>query len=405
MKRSLVAAGAVVVLGLAVVYVEFIRHTVPTIRGSTTVEYRPRASPPRPAEAGVAWPTYGYDGARVRAPVGLGVRPPFRTLWTFHGHSLLEFPPVVGYGAVYLTNFDGRLFALDAQTGATLWSYRSHRCGWASPALAEHVVFETFIGNGECRSTARDGEVAAFDAGTGAIRWLRHVGPTESSPLVAAGAVYIGDWTGRVWALDARTGRTRWTTQLHGAIKGSLAVAGSRLFIGTYSGDVVALSARTGRALWRARGLGSIYASPAVAYGRVYVGSLDGGVYAFGEATGHLLWARPTGGYVYASPAVWRHRVLIGSYDGRFYALDAGTGEVDWRFDAHGKISGAASVIDGLVYFSTFAERTFALSAASGREVAGWRDGKYSPAVADRGHLYLVGLGRLYALVPLRSGH
>lgn len=139
-----------------------------------------------------------------------------------------------------------------------------------------------------------------------------------------------------------------------------------------------------------------------MAYGRVYIGSLDGGVYAFGATTGHLLWARPTGGYVYASPAIWHNRILIGSFDNHFYALDAGTGDVRWRFDAHGRISGSASVVAGLVYFSTFNERTFALSAATGHQVAGWTDGKYSPAVADSTHLYLVGLGRLYALATRR---
>lgn len=405
MKRRLGLAALGLVLlggGLLVAYVEVWRHHAPLIRGSTSIEYV-RVSPrPQPTEPGVTWPTYGYDQARARAPVGLRLRPPFRRLWTFHGRALLEFPPVTGYGRVYLTTFDGRLFALDAATGRTAWRYVSHRCGWASPALADHLVYETFIGSGECGSRARDGQVAAFDAHSGRLRWLRQVGPTESSPLVAGGTVYIGDWAGRVWALDSRTGRTRWTADLHGAIKGSLALSGRRLYIGTYGGDVVSLDARSGRILWRSGGHGSIYASPAVAYGRVYVGSLDGGVYAFGATTGHLLWAHPTGGYVYASPAIWHERVLIGSYDNHFYAFDAGTGDIRWRFDAHGPISGSAAVIDGLVYFSTFHERTYALMAASGREVAAWPDGKYSPAVADSNRLYLVGLGRLYALVARR---
>ena len=161
---------------------------------------------------------------------------------------------------------------------------------------------------------------------------------------------------------------------------------------------VRSLDARTGHVRWTSGGHDPIYSSPAVAYGRVFVGSLDGGVYAFGATTGRLLWAHPTGGYVYASPAVWRGRVLVGSYDHRFYALDAGTGDVRWRFDANGPISGAATVIDGLVYFSTFRERTYALDAAGGRQVATWPDGKYSPVVADAKRLYLVGLGRLYAL-------
>ena len=63
-------------------------------------------------------------------------------------------------------------------------------------------------------------------------------------------------------------------------------------------------------------------------------------------------------------------------------------------------ISGAASVVDGIVYFSSFDHRTYGLLAASGHLRAEWPDGEYSPAVAGNGRLYLVGLGRIYALVP-----
>ena len=61
---------------------------------------------------------------------------------------------------------------------------------------------------------------------------------------------------------------------------------------------------------------------------------------------------------------------------------------------------GAGSVVAGLVYFSTFGHRTYALSASGGRVVQEWQDGEYSPAVAGFGRLYLVGLGRIYALKP-----
>ncbi len=398
--RRLVLTLLVLVLtvgGLVAAYRHW-RHTAPTVHGSPSVQYTPTAVPQQPAEPGVAWPMYGYDEERLRVAPELRLRPPFRRVWTFHGRALLEFPPVVGYGRVYETNFDGRLFAIDAATGRMDWSFASGRCGWASPALAGHLVYETFIGNRECGSRFDDGEVAAFDERSGQVRWLRRIGPTESSPLVSGGVVYVGDWSGKVWALDAVTGRVRWVTALHGAIKGSVARGGESLYIGTYGGDVVALAARSGRVLWTSGGHGRIYSSPAVAYGRVYIGSLDGGVYAFGAATGDLLWAHPTGGYVYASPAVWRGRILVGSYDHGFYAFDAGTGAALWRFDAGGPISGSATVIDGLVYFSTFRRRTFALDASHGRQVATWPDGEYSPVVADATHLYLVGLGRLYAL-------
>jgi outer membrane protein assembly factor BamB len=390
--------GALAVVAAAIVAIRGLHRHAPTIRGSTTTEFVPTpAKPAVPPEPGVAWGTYGFDDARLRA-TPWRLPPPFRQQWVFHGRALLEFPPAVAYGRVYLPTFDGRFYALDAATGRVLWHRRAGRCGWASPAVAEHVVYVTFIGSGECRSRKPGGEVDAFDARSGALRWRREIGPTESSPLVVRGMVVVGDWHGDVWALDAGTGRTRWRTHTRGAIKGSLASGGGRLFIGNYAGKMLALAPLTGRVLWTSGGHGRFYSSPAVAYGRVFAGSLDDGVYAFGATTGHVLWSRPTGGYVYASPAVWNRRILVGSYDHDFYALDAGTGDVRWRFRANGPISGAASVIGGLVWFSTFAERTYALRAANGAQVAVRSDGKYSPAVADPQRLYLVGLGRLYAL-------
>lgn len=387
--------------GLAVAY-QKLRPHAPNVVGSTTREYHPTtsAAPRPPRGKPFVWPTYGYDAARDRAVDVPGLRPPFRKAWTFHGHALLEFPPVVAGDRLYETSIDGILYAIDARNGEVLWKYRSGRCGWASPAIDGDVLVETFIGNAECHSSYSDGQVIAFDARSGRRLWLREIGPSESSPLVEGGTVYVGDWDGRIWALAERTGRTRWVRQLDGAVKGSVASSGGRLFIGTYGGEVVSLSAHTGSVLWSSGGHGRFYSSPAVAYGRVFIGSTDGGVYAFGAATGDLLWSHPTGSYVYASPAVWRRLVLVGSYDHDFYALDAGTGATRWSFAADGPISGSASVVDGIVYFSTFAHTTFGLAAGSGRQLVRWPDGEYSPAVAGGKYLYFVGLGRIYALRP-----
>lgn len=393
---SLVALAA----ASSLIYLRLGEKSATTIVGSATSEYSPHSISGVAQSNQSGWPTYGYDAARDRSVNGAKLRPPFRKLWTFHGRSLLEFPPVIGADRIFLSTFNGRLYALDAKSGRTDWTYSSGRCGWSSPALADGLLVATFIGSAECHSAFRDGEVVAFNAATGALRWLRRVGPTESSPLIVAGSVYVGDWKGNVWDISLRSGRERWSARLSGAVKGSLASDGERLFIGTYGGEMVALDRHTGGLLWRSGGHGAFYSSPAVAYGRVYVGSLDDGVYAFGAATGNLLWSRPTGGYVYASPAVWNHLVLVGSYDDHFYALDAATGLVRWSFAANGRISGAASVIDGLVYFSTFNQRTYAVGADNGALVTSWPDGKYSPAVTDFIHLYLVGLGRLYAFAP-----
>jgi outer membrane protein assembly factor BamB len=386
------------------------------VRGSSTVEFEPLDLPTRlPTKTRPlrpSWPTYGFDARRLRVAPSSRLRPPFKLLWTFHGGALLEFPPAIAAGRLYLPTFDGRFYALDAETGKTSWRFDSSRCSWASPAIAGGVVYQTFLNhprNCNVATTRLDGEVVAFDTRTGRVRWRRRLEPTESSPLVAGGAVYVGDWGGSVSALDARTGRVRWRLRTDAAVKGSVAAANGRVFVGSYDGHVYAADARTGRQLWRSSGLarlggaGRFYSTPAVAYGRVYIGSTDGRVYSFGAASGKLRWAHATGGYVYSSPAVWRRLILIGSYDGWFYALDAATGDLRWRFHANGSISGSPSVVAGEVYFSTLRERTYALDARSGRLAWSFPDGKYSPVVVDEKHVYLVGYGRLFALVPVHG--
>jgi outer membrane protein assembly factor BamB len=329
-------------------------------------------------------------------------------LWTFHGGSLLEFPPALADGRLYLPTFAGLLVALDPATGRVLWRRASGRCAWASPAVASGLVVETFLLRPPaCRPDVdARGMLVAFDGRTGAVRWRVRLAATESSPLVAGGVVWIGDWSGAVSAFALRTGRRRWTFQADAAVKSSITLADGKIFAGTYGGSLYALDPWTGAELWRSsvqRRLGPdgrFYSTPAAAHGRVYIGATDGKVYAFAARDGTLLWSHSTGAYVYSAPAVWRDLVLIGSYSERFYALDAATGAVRWSFAAGGRISGGASVIGDVVYVSTLSERTFALDAQTGRRLWSFPDGKYSAAVADAARIYLVGAERLFALDP-----
>ena len=398
--------------GAALGYFLYVRHQSRDVRGSPTVEFVPTSPPavrpkPPPAAAAVAWPTFGFDPQHTRfAPIS-GLRPPFRQIWVFHAHTLLEFPPAIAYGRLYLATNAGLFFALNAATGKTLWRFDSGRCVAASPAVAAGVVYEAFLNRPPCNSQRSDldGRVIAFDARSGKVRWQAAIGPSESSPLVARGLVYVGDWRGIIYGLDARTGRVRWSYRTGDKVKGAVALSGGRVYAGSYDGHVYALDARTGKLRWRAAGqagfggLGTFYSTPALAYGRLYIGSTDGKVYSFGAVSGDLRWSHSTGGYVYGSPAVWRQLVLVGSYSGRFYAFDAATGDQRWEFQAGGPVSGSATVLDGVVYLATLKGRTYALDATSGRELWTWPDGKYSPVVADAKRLYLVGHTRLYGMV------
>jgi outer membrane protein assembly factor BamB len=407
------AALAVLVAGLLVALVIHRMHQAADVRGSSTVEFTtaPQPQPAPPAGAKVPWPMYGFDATRTRS-VDLALRPPFRTVWKYGAGSLVEFPPSIGYGRLYFSTNAGRFAAISLKTGKRAWKVDLHRCVAASPAIGPHAhgtVYAVFLNKPPCNVATgghgHDGRIVAFSAGHGKIHWQHTIGPSESSPLLVAGRLYVGDWNGDVWAFDADNGKVLWRRHVGGAIKGAIAGDGDRLYVGAYDGHVYCLSS-AGKVLWRASaqprlyGQGRFYSTPALAYGRVYIGSTDGKVYSFGATSGKLRWSHSTGGYVYASPAVWNDLVLAGSYSGRFYAFDAATGAERWHFDAHGKISGSATVIGDVVYFATLQKRTFALNARTGKQLWSFPDGKYTPAVAVKGRLFLIGYGTVYGMVP-----
>ena len=276
----------------------------------------PSTTTPRPPSTPVetiAWATYGYDDRRTRFASERRLRPPFRRIWTFRGRALLEFPPAVPTGALPAHLRRPLLRARRPHRQDDL-EPPHQRCGWASPAVCDGSCTSRSSGDARRAATRCPGTTASSSPTPPAaarVVWQRTTGLNESSPLVSGGLVYVGDWDGVVWALDARTGRTRWIFRADGRIKGSLALSGGRVFVGDYDGHLYALDARTGRLAWRASaqprlgGRGAFYSTPAVGYGRVFIGNTDGKVYAFGAPVGAALVAEH-GSYVYASPAIWR---------------------------------------------------------------------------------------------------
>ena len=409
-KRVKYSAAGLVVFLVALGGAGFLyrKHQGRDIRGSSSVEFVQTEPKAAKEPVGVIWPMYGYDAARLRAPLGFKVHPPFRRapVWTFRAQALLEFPPVIAYSRIYIVNNSGTVFALHQQSGKVLWKYRTHRCSAASPAVGNHLVFVSLLNKPPCNAShGVDGKVIAFDAETGRIRWQRTIGPSESSPLVADGMVIVGDWSHDIYAFTAASGNLRWHFKAGGLVKGAISQSGNRVYFGAYDTHVYALDLHTGKQIWRASSqprigrTGTFYANAAVAYGRVYIGATDGKMYSFGATSGKLRWSNGTGDFIYSSAAVWRGNVLVGSYDGYFYSFDAATGDIRWRFHAGAKISGSASVIDGVVYFSTLSGRTFGLNARNGKLVWSYPTGQYAAAVASKSRLYIIGYSKLYALI------
>jgi len=190
-RRAIVAGAALcgvllLAVGFGVGYVVAKRQASADVRGSSTVEFIPTQEPePKPPPLpGIAWPTWGYDGLRNRVSP-YAHRPPYRVAWTFRARSLLEFPPAIAYGRLYVTNNSGVTFAVDAATGKIAWRHRSGRCVASSPAVDGKVVYQAFLNRPPCNAAGSPsvltGEVIAFDALTGRVRWRAAMGPTGGS--------------------------------------------------------------------------------------------------------------------------------------------------------------------------------------------------------------------------------
>jgi outer membrane protein assembly factor BamB len=413
MRRLLVLAAILILAGaIGASYYESTHRFGGSVLGTST-EFEPTRTVAPPPAGSIVSPMFGGEAQHLHVGVGK-VRPPFHLDWISGGTSLVEFPPAIAFHYLYYAALDGNLIAVSTRNGRRLWTLPVGRCEAAGPAvnrLGRGSVYEAFLNKEPCgrgSAQAGDGELVVVAAGRRPIsRWTRHLGATETSPLIVGNRVYVGDYDGVVYALNAGDGKTVWTFKADGAVKGAIAYDRGRLFFGAYDGRLYALRASDGKLLWRAEsnrdwlgGHGTFYSTPSVAYSRIYLGSTDGHVYSFGERSGKLRWSYKTGGFVYGSPAVWHGRIFVGSYDHWFYALNAATGAVLWKFRANGPISGSATVVDGIVYFATLKRRTYGLDALTGKQVWTWPDGAFTPVVTDGKRLYVVGWAKVYAFSP-----
>ena len=136
----------------------------------------------------------------------------------------------------------------------------------------------------------------------------------ETAPIVVDGIMYITTSYNHVYALDAKTGQEYWhykhkmgavTTYCCGPNNRGVAVMGDRLYMGTLDAKLLALDAKTGKVLWSTQ-VGDPEAgysetmAPVAVNGKVLIGT-NGGEYgirgflkAFDAQTGKELWSFAT---------------------------------------------------------------------------------------------------------------
>ncbi|QKW51889.1 PQQ-binding-like beta-propeller repeat protein [Streptomyces buecherae] len=252
-------------------------------------------------------------------------------LWEMSGAQTdFETPesgPVIHGDTVYVWS-DARLRALEARTGVERWSYPvgdAASCGGVPVRLLHAPDGIAYVAAGT--------RVLAIDIARGDVRWRFEAPAVFLSPpafapgaAVAGGGIYIADYLGTVYALDAANGRDRWriATEPRQSIEPVLVVAGS-VHLGS-GGALYTLDAVTGTPKWRFAAGGEVIGAPVVADGRVHFGSADHCLYTVDATGGQLRWKLATGGEITGSPVAVAGVVYACSKDRCVYALDAAKG-------------------------------------------------------------------------------
>ncbi|MEU8777952.1 PQQ-binding-like beta-propeller repeat protein [Streptomyces sp. NPDC048606] len=238
-----------------------------------------------------------------------------------------EAAPVLHDGTVYVWQ-DARLRALDARSGREAWSYPvgdAASCGNVPVRVTPAPDGNVYVSAGT--------RVLSVDRASGRVRWhfeapAVFLAPPAFAPgaAVTGGGVYLADYLGTVYALDAATGKDRWriATEPRPAADPVL-VAGGNVHLGAGSA-LYTLDAVTGTPKWRFAAGGEITGSPAVADGRVHFGSADHCLYTLDAAGGQLRWKLATGGEITGAPVAEAGVVYACSKDRCVYALDAAKG-------------------------------------------------------------------------------
>lgn len=221
------------------------------------------------------WLTFQGDVRHRGENLGETAGPPATSSWTVTITSTPGSPThgvVVSAGRVFVTaktylgTPSGNLFALDASSGATLWSYNFGNvfdAGW--PALSGDTVFVQ-----KSAGVSEQARMLAFDTASGALRWSTVFSSQFESylpPIVADGRVYAnGGAFGGLYGFDAITGVTSFfNAGLLQSDEWSPSYADGVVY-GFAGKKLTAHQAATGTTLWTwSPGSGTIDASPAAA--------------------------------------------------------------------------------------------------------------------------------------------
>ena len=202
-------------------------------------------------------------------------------------------------------------------------------------------------------------------------------------PALDGGVLYAADGKGRVYAIDASSGKERWEQDLDKPLSGGVGVGGGLVLVGDLRGTLFALDAASGDLRWRAKLNSELLSAPAANSQVVVVQALDARVVGLDAATGNILWQYTTDAPALTlrgtgAPLLTEGATINGFANGKVVALNPANGAVLWEnrvalpkgrteLERIVDIDGAPVMVGDVVYVTSFQGRAAAMSRGTGR--------------------------------------
>jgi outer membrane protein assembly factor BamB len=176
--------------------------------------------------------------------------------WSAKVSSEVLAVPGISDEVVVVRSIDGRVFGLNAATGARLWIY-DH----SVPLLTLRGNTDTLVRGGTVFVGYADGSVASLRLGDGSLIWTQSVvspeGRTELERLADIGTqmvliasdLLVSSYKNRVASLAADSGRLLWFKDISSAT--GVQVDRTNLAVSDKAGDLWLLDRRNGSTLWK----------------------------------------------------------------------------------------------------------------------------------------------------------
>jgi len=346
-----------------------------------------------------------YDLEKPSSETASGKKPG-TLLWEFETAGEVHSSPAIGSdGTIYVGSKDGKVYALNGQSGAKKWEFTTGGYVYSSPTIGSDGTI--YVGSS-------DNKIYSLDGATGVRKWEFTTGvDIQSSPAIGADdTVYVGSYDGKVYALNGKSGVKKWEFETGGHVHSSPAIGSDgTVYVGSKDQRVYALDGKTGAKKWEFETGDWVLSSPALGSdATLYAGGGQKKVYALDGATGVKIWEFRPGSDVHSSSAIGTDgTVYVGSYDNKVYALNGKTGARKWEFETGGKVDSSPAIgSDGTVYVGSMDNKVYALNGQTGGKQWEFETGRgvnSSPSIGPDGIIYIGSTDKkIYALATSSKG-